>query len=434
MYILHKRIELDYIENEFEEIDLERAIDEASGFFPEVKPQIEKLTQNLLHFFIEHPPNKPYKYFLTPHAIRFIQFVGKKLFNEHKHFPLRKTFQHYGIFKAEEINEIVDFESWYKLNFKNSSKMVIEDHLEAFKDLVNQAIIRLNTIVTSEDNLALENLDTFTSVFKDSVARSEEIKETLQLSGSLKSQIRIVVDYFENKILEIPHTKIEKEKSILLKATSDYERSLKIKNEVYSFFDIIEQKLDQIIERYIYADKQLSNFKENFRIRTQFQRNLRKFLEVCLKSAVYDRKEGLKFHNDFNLKSIPLEFFKFLNVKKYDNFIKKKSFVIPQEIDANYALQKTKSANKLLLKQEEIARQLNILKINLSKLENTDITKEFYRLLEETNDENIALKVVHDVLKYASKHKDYDIEIQQRIPDLYQDKSILIWQMNIRKK
>ena len=108
--------------------------------------------------------------------------------------------------------------------------------MEAFKDLVNQAILRLSAIVTSENNLAVDNLDAFTSVFKDSVARSEEIKETLQLSGGLKSQIRIVIDYFEQRVINIPHTKIYKEKSLLVNATKDYERALQIKNEVFNFF------------------------------------------------------------------------------------------------------------------------------------------------------------------------------------------------------
>tara|TARA_R110002051_G_C8764023_1_gene502246 strand:- start:7881 stop:8684 length:804 start_codon:yes stop_codon:yes gene_type:complete len=266
------------------------------------------------------------------------------------------------------------------------------------------------------------------------MARSEEIKETLQLSSSLKGQIRIVVDYFESQISQVSHTKIEKEPLVLENLKADYEIALKIKNEVYTFFEIIEQKLEQIIERYIYADKQLANFKENFRTRTQFQRNLRKFLEASLQASVYDRKDGLKFYKNIDLKNIPEESFKFLNVKKYNNFIKKKSYVLTQEIDPVYALQQTQSANSLLLKQEEIARQLNILKINLSKYKNTDITKEFYRLLDETKDEGVALKVIYDVLKYASKHKDYDIKILQQIPEDYQDKNILIWQMNIWQK
>ena len=79
--------------------------------------------------------------------------------------------------------------------------------------------------------------------------------------------------------------------------------------------------------------------------------------------------------------------------------------MLEQELDPVYALEQTKNANVALDKQEEVARQLNIFKINLSKQVDTDLTKEFYKLLEETKDENIALKVIFDILKYASKHK-----------------------------
>lgn len=356
------------------------------------------------------------------------------MFNEHKHFPLRKTFQNYGLFKAEKINDITDFKLWYENNFKNSSRTLIENHLEAFKDVINESIIRLNKIISSPDDVAFNNLDEFTKLFRDSITRSKEINETLQLSGNLKAQIRIVIDYFDNKVASVNHTLVKKDPLVLENLKEDYGTALRIKTEVFNFFNVIKEKLDQIIERYIYADKQLANFKENFRTRTQFQRNLRKFLEASLQAAAYDRNEGIRFFKPLKLKAVPEETFKYLNVKRYDSFIKKKSFVLEEELDPLYALEKMKSASIALDKLEEVARQLNILKINLSKQIDTDLTKEFYRLLEETNDEKVSLKVVFDILKYVSKHKEYDLKIKQDIPGKYQNENILIWQMNIMQK
>ncbi|WP_417237234.1 hypothetical protein [Bizionia paragorgiae] len=392
------------------------------------------MTQELLHFFIEHPRNDPYKYILTPHAIRFIDFLGNKLFNEHKHFPLRKTFQTYGFFEAKDIKEITDFKVWYENNFKNSSKTLIESHLEAFKDVVNQSIIRLNKIISSPDNVAINYLDEFTQIFRSNISRSEEINETLNLRGKLKAQIREVVAYFDKKVTNVNHIVAQKEPQILKKLKEDYDTALLIQAEVFNFFEIIKEKLDEIIDRYIYADKQLANFKENFRTRTQFQRNLRKFLEASLEAAIYDRNEGIRFYKPLKLKAIPVETFKYLNIKRYDTFIKKKSYVLPQELDPSYAQKQIIRTNVTLNKQEEASRQLNILKINLSKQRNTDLTKVFYKLLEETKNEKLALKVVFDILKYASKQKEYIIKIEQKIPEKYQDKNILIWQMNILQK
>ncbi|MEP4743091.1 MAG: hypothetical protein ABJX94_00140, partial [Flavobacteriaceae bacterium] len=191
------------IPHHFEEIDLEYALEEVLEIASIGKPQVEKLTQELLHFFIEHPRNYPYKYILTSHATRFLDFLGNKLFNEHKHFPLRKTFQNYGLFKAETIEEITDFKVWFENNFKNSSRTLIENHLEAFKDVINESIIRLNKIISSPDNVALDNLDEFTQLFRDSVSRSDEINETLQLSGNLRAQIRTVVEYFDSRVASV---------------------------------------------------------------------------------------------------------------------------------------------------------------------------------------------------------------------------------------
>ena len=189
------------------------------------------------------------------------------------------------MFKAETIQEITDFKVWFENNFKNSSKTLIENHLEAFKDVVNESIIRLNKIISSPDSVALDNLDEFTQLFRDSVSRSEEINETLQLSGNLKAQIRSVVEYFDNRVARVNHILAQKDPQTLKDLKSDYDAALLIKTEVFNFFDLIKEKLDQIIDRYIYADKQLANFKENFRTRTQFQRNLRKFLEASLRGC-----------------------------------------------------------------------------------------------------------------------------------------------------
>ena len=134
LYILQKKIEKDYIKKIFDEDDLERAINEANEFFHDRNNRVSDVVKSLLSSHLENPPNDIYKYALTPHAHRFLEFLGKKLFNEHTHFPLKETFQNYGLFKAEKIKSVKGFESWYEFNFKHSSTTTIEDHLEGLKD------------------------------------------------------------------------------------------------------------------------------------------------------------------------------------------------------------------------------------------------------------------------------------------------------------
>ena len=143
-------MELGYVENTFEEVDLERAINNANNFFPDKNHRIENVIQKLLNAYIENPPSDKYKYILTPHANRFIEFLGKKLFNEHTHFPLRKTFQDYGLFKADRINGVRDFESWFEFHFK---KMWSQFKDDVFKEIV---IILKNDIHEMNNTFGIE--------------------------------------------------------------------------------------------------------------------------------------------------------------------------------------------------------------------------------------------------------------------------------------
>tara|TARA_R110001606_G_scaffold86598_4_gene196014 strand:+ start:5587 stop:6870 length:1284 start_codon:yes stop_codon:yes gene_type:complete len=427
-------VELGYIENTFTETDLERAIDNANTFFPEKNHRTESVTQRLLNAHIENPPNDKYKYILTPHANRFIEFLGKKLFNDHTHFPLRKTFEDYGLFKAGKIKNVKDFESWYEFHFKNSSKKIIEDHLEGFKDLVNNSILKLNELTTNNDEQAIENLEEFVTVFKQITSRENEIRETFHLSGSLKSEIRKVVDTFENKMLDRPNKQGQEEQSIIAKLKNEYETVLEIKAKVFTFFELVEGKLEQIVERYIYADKQLAHYKENFRTRSKFQITLRKFLEISLDSLQYNKEEGVVYKNNFPLKALVYENFKYIHLKYVEQFSRKKNYITVIERDENYEREQLTLANKTLLKQERIAKLIQDYKGILNINKKLNITHSFYEIMKDSNDSDIALEVIHGLVEFASTNKNYDINIKEELSKEILNNEILIWKMDIQAK
>ncbi|MAT90952.1 MAG: hypothetical protein CMC35_09690 [Flavobacteriaceae bacterium] len=425
-------MELGYVENTFEEVDLERAINNANNFFPDKNHRIENVIQKLLNAYIENPPSDKYKYILTPHANRFIEFLGKKLFNEHTHFPLRKTFQDYGLFKADRINGVRDFESWFEFHFKNSSKKTIEDHLEGFKDLVNNSILKLNELTTINDELAIENLEEFVTIFKEITSRGDEIRETLHLSSSLKSEIRKVVDRFENKMFDRPNKQGEEEEKLIEKLKKEYETVIEIKTQVFTFFELVEGKLEQIVERYIYADKQLAYYKENFRTRSKFQMNLRKFLETSLNQIQYSKDDYIEFKTSFPMRSLIYENFKYIHLKYIEEFSRKKNFITPVERDETYEKEKLIFANKELLKQERIAKLIQEYQGKLRINRELDLTNIFYEILKDSDDSDIALQVIHGLVQFASIDKSYSINIQEELRREDLNKEILIWKMDIQ--
>ncbi|CAA0202838.1 hypothetical protein [Tenacibaculum maritimum] len=433
IFILDKWVELEYIQHKFTEGDLERAINSANNFFPEKNYRLENVIQLLLNSHIENPPNEQYKYILTPHAKRFLEFLGKKLFNEHTHFPLRETFQNYGIFKAEEIKTVKEFETWFEFNFKNSSKRTIEDHLEGFKDLVNNSILKLNELTIINDERTIENLENFVVIFKEITSRENEIRETFHLSGSLKSEIRKVVDRFENSMLERPNKRGLEEQKIIETLKEDYNLVLEIKTQVFTFFELVESKLEQIVERYIYADKQLAYYKENFRTRSLFQINLRKFLEISLSQSLYNKDEGIIFNTNFPLGSLVYENFKYIYLKYIEEFRRKKNYVVLAVRDKSYEREQLTFANRALLKQERIAKLIQEYKEMLRINNELNVTSIFYNILESSSDKDIASNVIHELIQFASKDKNYSLNIQRSIPEDYENKEILIWKIDIQK-
>ena len=75
-----------------------------------------------------------------------------------------------------------------------------------------------------------------------------------------------MVDRFENKMFDRPNKQGEEEEKLIEKLKKEYETVIEIKTQVFTFFELVEGKLEQIVERYIYADKQLAYYKENFSV------------------------------------------------------------------------------------------------------------------------------------------------------------------------
>ncbi len=429
---MQKRIDLDYIEPIFKDNDLERAIMEATNYFQTGQPHTEKILHNLTVFFLENPPNDSYSYILSDYAHRFLKLIGKKLFNEHTHFPLRKTFKDYGLFKSENIKTIEDFRAWYQYNFQNSSKENILDHLEALKDLVNKSVIKLNELSNTSDTEAINNLDEFVSRFKDIASKSDEIAEILRLSSILNIEILKVTDSFGNKITDFPHPETEAEKELLNSIKLEYDNALDIQKEVTSFFNLIDLKLQQIVDRSLYASDQLEHFKENFRNHSIFRINLKKFLQFTLENATYSKSNLVELAEKFPLKSIPYQDFKFISPKYYDDFLKKRNYVKPVTFNKQYAEEENQKASELLRKQELSAKLLRKYKDILKETKRLDFTNHFYNILEDEKDSEVALTVCYDLVRFANENEEYTLNINRELPENYKLKDILIWQIVIQ--
>ena len=271
------------------------------------------------------------------------------------------------------------------------------------------------------------------SRFKDIASKSDEIAEILRLSSILNIEILKVTDFFGNKIIDFPHPETKVEKELINSIKLEYDDALDIQEEVTSFFNLIDLKLQQIVDRSLYASDQLEQFKENFRNHSIFRINLKKFLQFTLENATYSKSNLVELSDKFPLKSIPNQDFKFISPKYYDDFFKKRNFIKPVVYNQQYAEKENKKASELLRKQELSAKLLRKYKDILVKTKRLDFTNHFYNILEDEKDSEVALTVCYDLVRFANETKGYTININRELSKNYKLKDILIWQLVIQK-
>ncbi|GAB4160319.1 MAG: hypothetical protein Tsb0033_16100 [Winogradskyella sp.] len=433
IYILDSKIKDGKLSKHFTYSDIEKCIVESAKIEVGSTPQTEKTVRSLLRFFIEHPPNDELKFTLTDYSKKFIELIHGKLHSPLKYFPLKKTFEKFANFKADEIKSLEDFEMWYSLKFHNASKQTIVDHLEALKDVVKTSINRLNGLLKAESEDLVTITKEFAIVFDEISAKSDEIKYTLRLGNTLSIEIEKVIEFFYGKIESFKHPENEEERFEFKRLNTDYSKAVKIKNDVVDFFNDVDYRLKQLMDRSLYANNQLTNLQDNFRNQSRIRMNLKRLLKFSLEQASYSKNDIIKLPERFPKKALPIERFKFIEVPYYDSFGIKKNEIIPALYDKEHVRKEQDKVQKDLQRQENAARLFREYRALLEEEKELDFTEHFYKILEEENDSEIALSVGFDLFQYANRNPRYEIDIQRELSEVSTTKDILIWKMKIQQ-
>ncbi|WP_417799188.1 hypothetical protein [Tenacibaculum sp.] len=270
-------------------------------------------------------------------------------------------------------------------------------------------------------------------VFEEISNKSEEIKYTLRLGNTLSIEIENVIDFFYHKIESFKHPENEEEQIAFEQLNADYSKAVKIKNDVINFFNDVDYRLKQLMDRSLYANNQLRNLQNNFRSQSRIRINLKRLLKFTLEQASYSKNDIVKLPVLFPKKILPIERFKFIEVPYYDSFGIKKNKIIPVLYDKEHAQKEQNKIQKDLQRQENVARLFREYKAILEKEKEFDFTEHFYKILEEENDSEIALSLGFDLFQYANRNPRYEIDIQRELSDVSTKKDILIWKMKIRQ-
>jgi len=435
IFKLHEKIKSGAIDANFSSQDLQRTLEElhreilVSGTLPNK----ERLLKNLLAYFIERPAEVKNRYTLTDYARKFILLVEHKINYPFRKFPLRDSFKRYTDFTADEINHINQFESWFNQGFQATTRENILDHLEELKMQVQQSVQNLNNLLYSADKTAQKIVTDFSIIFTDLGDKADEIKDTLRLGNTLQQQVDLVVLKFYETITALPHPVTPEEIALFSEYQYGYIRATEIQQEIQDFFDIIDAKLAQLRERIQYATTKLNELQHLFRYKSQFKINIRRLLEYMLSIAKSD-KGNLVLPADFPQKGIPEERFKLTVMPDIEAKDIEQNLVIENPQDYDYHQAEIEHIEYELTRQQRTAILVENYLSRLQTDGKIEFTDEFYSIIEQENDEEIALQVSYELIQFAHLSDQYQVDITPLIKDIFINEPIKTWNITLKEK
>ena len=431
---LYEKIQEGEIDRNFTYSNIQEAINEVVvSIHLEHVPHTEGILKTLMHYYIERPHRSFERYSLTEYAKKFAKLLADKLNSPYRSFPLRKTFEKYAQFKAEEIKSIQDFESWFRLGFHETSKQAVIDHLETLKDGVRAAVHELNKILSFQnEKTALDMTLEFTSVFEKLSDKADEIRDTLILDIELNREIQKVIDAFYDQLEHCEQTN-----KAAVENCDDFEKAYRraqdIKIEVENFFKVINEKLEQISDQIIFASTKLNELQEHFKYQSNFKVNIRKLLNLVLEEARYSRA-GPILSTPFPLKVIPFEDSKLTEIPYYPSFIKSPNEIIDLVEDYEHMQKEKEKVDEGLDRQEQTAKLVRYYKDSLREGKMLNFTEHFYEILDEEGDIDIALQVGFELFQFANDDARYLVKVSRPLAEEIQKREVTIWKMSIHPR
>jgi hypothetical protein len=433
LFHLHEKIRNGEIDANFSSQDIQRAIEETHWFSLGPLPNRERLLQNLLTYFIEHPAEQKNRYMLTEYARKFILLLEHKINNPFRKFPLRESFKRYADFSAADIRHINQLESWFSQGFQATTRENIFDHLEELKADVNESVQRLNKLLYSPDMTGRQMVADFSVIFTDLGAKADEIRDTLRLGNTLQLEVEQVVSAFYEQTQEFRHPSTADETAAFEQLLLAYSRASDIAREIQDFFEAVDGKLGQLRERIQYASTKLNELQDIFRYRSQFKINLKRLLEITLTAAVPEKNE-LNLPLYFSRRGLPVERFRLTAMPDLEREYADRNLVIETPEDPDYHRLEVAKVEQDLFRQQRTAVLLAEYKQRLQEEGGLDFTREFYHILDQEQDEEVAIQVGHELIQYAHDHPQYQVDILPDISDLYKTKPIITWTINLKRR
>jgi hypothetical protein len=423
LIMLHQRIENGSIDSYFTNQDIRQILQEVTG---NVSPNVDDFLQRMFGNFIERPlRRREGKYALTDHSRELVTLIFTRVDSARKKFSLSNSVEQYATIDTEKIRSLLELESWHQQSFDGAARRTINDHIAGLNDQLKGTLSELSTILKNDEQTLGQKIDDFVEVFHQAGTKAYDIQRTLGIRQELSQQLQVVLDLLYSQIKVSPL-------NIQNDLKEDYRKAQTIVTNIEAYFDDIENRIDFIIDKIIYAEEKLTELQTNFQEHARLRINIKRLLNHCLDHSQFDKKNGVTFIFPFRQKSIVYQPVRFIDIQKYDFDIQvlRESFI--PTISPSYFEAENTAMSQLLGKQEGIDGYVNVLLEELNHVDHLDLSRKFWEVYEAAANIEVPLIMCTSVISELSKSNTFSIEVV-REPQFSSDKTIAIWKMTIQR-
>jgi hypothetical protein len=428
---IYEKIKRGQLTEVFTTNDIRITLEEISSATGESLPQTERIIKNLLHYFLRVSPSEYGKYYLTDYAIRLVELISNKINNPYKNYPLKESFDKYFTTRFKDLQSITDLELKFGSGFVAGHKQIINDHLEALEDELNESYTKLNEILHSDEKSATALVKKFADIFKKFGLKAEDISNAIASKDRFLRLLRERVDQFYNMVMGYKQSETEQNQKELEQLRDEWRRATAILKDLDGFFQNVDHKIENIRKQIINASDKLSELHENFASHSNFRLNIKKMLGLALDNATYSR-ENMDFKASFPLKEIVQESTRLFYPEYYLFDLPNENKIIEIERDVLYELEKKSEIEKEIKSQEIISKWVSSIQDRLKK-SSVDIKDLMEEIVEEEGDPLIAVYVAIELTQLTSKDENLDIEVLQEL-QLLTSADMYIWKMKLQNK
>lgn len=418
--LLYKKVESGDIPEDFDEKDFEDTFYEVKDFLQiEKDKNVELLSQKISnHFYQTERVGNSYRIHLTVYAKNLCKLLINEIQPELVKLELYHTFQRTLPLLDNDLKNIDFFNHWYSLNYQPARDEIYK-HIEQLHNDVSDKISELTTLLKTTNDNPKEQIDSYSRIFEILAERVQGIVSAL---------------HYKDETLR----KIKSAKETFSTSQEVFERYNYIQEDVESFFGSIDRRISSISEKIQLASKRLRNLLDTLKHKQQFKIKLERFMFLLLKSSTRPSGQkrnktdfGIKLHNKFDNRILPLIPTKFVSIPKLDFQTKNKVEPKKTEYDKRYEKEERQKGIALLEMQEATAIWLDKINQELSTNNNLDYGKWFDKIFEKENNLEVPINVCFGLIEEHNKFDSTQIIIEkEKISKKIHDLSL--WKMQVQ--